>query len=147
MMSFHWITLNLMTMLIASIPLNLKSKILQKLKCLQMTISQMTMDILLLSWIQIRSYTGCDSFRLWLYTGFEYWVTRRVPLVVQQFLTLLGYLNWLWFLLGSRYLSFSFQCNVVCSMCVFRLFFVGHGLVYLPTLRFLSAHLVSSNSF
>jgi len=86
----------------------------------EISISQITMDIFRLSWIKIRSYTYCDQHRLWLYPGFDYWVTRWVPLVEQELLTLPEHLNSPWFLYGSCYSSFSFQCSVVCSMFVFR---------------------------
>ena len=33
----------------------------------EISILQMTMDIFRLSWIQIRSYSGCDQHRMWLY--------------------------------------------------------------------------------
>ena len=70
--------------------------------------------------------------RLRLHTGFDYWVTRRVPLLAQELLTLPEHLNSSWFLKGSCYFSFSFQCNVVCSMFVFHFILLA---MVLPVFR------------
>ena len=64
----------------------------------EISISQMTMDIFRLSWIKIHSYTYCDHHRLWLNCDCDYWVTRRVPLVEQELLTLPEHLNSHWLL-------------------------------------------------
>ena len=62
-----------------------------------------TLDIFRLSWIKIRSYTSCDHHLLCLYTGFDYWVTRRVPLVKQELLNVPEHMNSSWLLFGSCY--------------------------------------------
>ena len=70
----------------------------------------------------------------------------RVALVEQELLTFPKHLNSPWFLcFVLLQLKFSVQCCVFYVCLSF--YFVGHGLVCLPTKRFLSAPLVSRIPF
>ena len=83
-----------------------------------------------------------------LITGFVTRLTRRVPLVEQELLTLPEHLSSPPVLVGSCYSIFSFICVFCRSLFVLLcLFFRSLCCLFFFDIRFLIAPLVSSNSY
>jgi hypothetical protein len=105
------------------------------------------MEYLCNKWTRIWS-TSRSFPHWWLITRFIDRLTRRIPLVEPELLTLPEHLssppvfNWV-----SWYSIFSFLCLLCRSLFVLLSFFFGYCVVCFFELRILTTPMVSSNSF